>query len=126
MGYGYLLKQARKERGWTITVAAERLELGRSYYAHLESDRINVLRPEVLERIERVLGVSREEIARAAGLIGPPPAADVYDEIKRLADLASDEDRYAALLRLPPDVFQAIEVLAVSLVRAASRQAHRS
>jgi transcriptional regulator with XRE-family HTH domain len=117
MGFGYLIKDARRKRGWSITQLAERLDVGRGYVGQLETDRVQRPRPEILQRIEEVLGVSREDIARAGGFLGPDVKLDPFAEFKRLAALPTDEDRYEALLRLPPDVVQALGTIAETMLR---------
>lgn len=120
MGFGHLIKAARTKRGWSMADLAQRLEVSRGYVGQLELDMIVGLpRPHVLEAIERELGVRREDMARASGYLGPSTTVDPYAEFKRLADLASDDDRYQELLKLPPGVLPAIGVIARTLISRA-------
>jgi transcriptional regulator with XRE-family HTH domain len=120
MGFGHLLKAARKKRGWTMADVAQRLEVSRGYVGQLELDMIVGLpRPQILEAIERELGVSREDIARASGHLGPSTTIDPYAEFKRLAELPTDDARYEELLKLPPGVLPALGVIARTLIARA-------
>lgn len=119
---GDLVSEARARKGWTQEEAAERLGVKRNWLAQLETDRIDLPGPEYLEILERHYGVSREEMLRAAGYLGPPLAYDLLGEMRRIAAIDDLEERIEALRQLPPEVFLVIEAAAHGLLRRSVRQ----
>lgn len=114
---GDLVREARQRKHLSQEGAAERMGVERNWLAQLETNRIELPGPARFELIERHLGVTREEMLRAAGYLGPARDGDLYGEISRIAALDDLGDRMAALRRLPPAVFRVIEAMALALVR---------
>jgi transcriptional regulator with XRE-family HTH domain len=116
---GQLIAQARKAKGWTQDDLAERLNVHRGYVGQLEAGTIKLPGSERLAQLEQLLGISREDMLRAAGRLGPPETLDLLTELRRITSLPSHQDRVVALKQLPPEVLQAIEDLAVDVLRQA-------
>lgn len=114
---GDLVRAARTRNKWTQEELAERMGVDRNWIAGVETDRIQLPSPDRIELIEQHLGITRQEMLRAAGYLGPSTDADqLFAEISRIAALDSLSDRVAALRRLPPPVYALVEAMAVSLV----------
>lgn len=119
---GQLVQAAREARGWSQTELAAKIGRSRGYVGQLESDRINLPRPELVDVLVRVLGLDREEVLRAAGRLQPADDRDILAEMRKISALPSHEARIAALRDLPPDVLQLMEDLAVDAARRSIQQ----
>jgi XRE family transcriptional regulator, regulator of sulfur utilization len=116
---GLLIKRARETRGWTQDELAERMDVNRGYIGQLEAGTIKLPRGERLAQLEQLLGISREDMLRAAGRLGPATEFDLWHELRRISAMQDLDDRVAALEHLPPEVLQILEDLAVDFVRHA-------
>lgn len=112
-----LVKEARQRKKLSQEQAAELMGVDRNWLAQLETDRIDLPSPDRFELLERYLGVTREEMLRAAGYLGPAREADLFAEIARIAAIDDLTDRMAELRRLPSQVFDVIEAMALAMVR---------
>lgn len=112
-----LVRDARNRNKWTQEELAERMGVERNWIAALETSRIELPSPDRFELLERHLGVTREEMLRAAGYLGPAREADLFAEISRIAAIDDLSDRMAELRRLPSQVFDVIEAMALAMVR---------
>ena len=117
-----LVREARARKKWTQEYAAERMGVKRNWIAQIETDGIDLPRPEMLALIERHLGVSREEMLRAAGYLGPSLEINLMDEFMRIAAIDDLEDQIAELQRLPPAVYASVEAMAHLILRRTTRQ----
>lgn len=118
---GWFIKQAREAKGWTQDDLAERLDVGRGYIGQLETGVIKLPGIEKLALLEQHLGVSREEMLRAAGRLGPTQTFDVVAELRRIRAIPDREQRARALQELPEDVVAALEDTAMEIVSQAIR-----
>lgn len=75
MPLGELVKERRKRLGWTQAELAERIGVDRSYLSMIETGARKWPR-DVVPDLSDALGISQIDMAVAAGLIEPPPAAD--------------------------------------------------
>jgi transcriptional regulator with XRE-family HTH domain len=117
-----LIKSARDAREWTQDDLAEAMGVSRGYIGQLETGLIKRPRAKYMGLLERHLKLSREEILRATGELGPSVSTDVLAEIRRIARIPDHDDRMAELYLLPPEVIEVIESLAVDFVRQTFRQ----
>lgn len=120
-----LVRQARVGKKWSQETAAEHIGVERNWIAQLETERIDLPSRERLELLERHLGISREEMLRAAGYLGPAAKVDLMAEFRRISVIADLEDQMQALEALPPDVFVALEAMAHRILRQRFRQDER-
>lgn len=112
-----MIRDARNRNKWTQEELAERMGVERNWIAALETGRIELPSIDRFELLEQHLGVTREEMLRAAGYLGPAREADLFAEIARIAAIDDLVDRMAELRRLPPQVFDVIEAMALAMVR---------
>ncbi len=114
---GEVVREARLRKKWSQEVAAERMGVDRNWLAQLETDRIDLPKPERFELLERHLGISREEMLRAAGYLGPATDIELMSEFRRVATIEDLEQQMEALEALPNEVFVALEAMAHRLLR---------
>lgn len=112
-----LVRDARARKKMTQEEMADHMGVERNWLAAVETGRIELPSPDRFELLERHLGVTREEMLRAAGYLGPEREADLFAVISRIAALDDLTDRIAALRSLPPPVFAVIEAMALAMVR---------
>lgn len=117
-----LVQEARARRGWTQEEAAEAMDVSRGWIGQLETGLIKRPRPPFRKKLEEHLGITREDMARAVGEIGPAQTIDMWNEIRRIAAISEPEDQEEELRGLPPEVLRVLEGLAVNLVRRTFRQ----
>src|SRR5690349_18655122 len=114
---GELISEARIRKHWRQSDLAIAIGHSPGYIGQLEAGLVQRPRPATLEKLEQALGLSREAMIRAMGMIGPAPSIDVMDELRRLTAIRDIGEQTMALREAPPEVFEAIE-LALMLVRA--------
>lgn len=112
-----LVRAARARKKLTQEELAERMGVERNWLASVETGRIELPSPDRFELMERHLGITREDMLRAAGYLGPARESDLFAEITRIAALDNLTDRMDALRDLPPQVFDVIEAMALAMVR---------
>ncbi len=117
--FGLLIKQAREDRRMTQERLAELLNVNRGYIGQIEAGTIKFPGPQRLELLEEHLGISREEMLRAAGRLGPAPQIDIMAELRRINAIDDPDTRVQALEDLPEDVQEVIRRLSLDFVRQA-------
>lgn len=118
-GLGLLIKRAREEQGLTQEQLAERLNTNRGYIGQLETGSIKLPGPKRMALLERYLGVSRDQMLRAAGRLGPADSIDLAAELRRIRAIEDPETRAQALEDLPDDIQESIRLLSLDYVRQA-------
>jgi transcriptional regulator with XRE-family HTH domain len=113
---GDLISAARIRKQWRQADLAEAIGHTAGYIGQLEAGLVKRPRPATLEKLEQALGISREAMIRAMGMIGPPPTVDVMEELRRLSAMRDIEQQADALRQAPEEVFEAID-LVLTLVR---------
>lgn len=121
--FAKLIQQARESKGWTQQELAEAMDVSRGYIGQLETGLIKRPRPRYIALLEKHLGLTREEILRAQGQLGPNVPTDLLAEVRRIARIPDFEDRVAELEQVAPELLDLMESLAVDHVR---RTFHRS
>jgi transcriptional regulator with XRE-family HTH domain len=122
MGHiGHLVKRAREAKGWTQQELANRMGIDAPYISQVERGKINLPEPDRLEAIERALGVSRAEMLRELGYLGPPDDFDFIEATRRVLSLESPDAQEAALMSFPDQYLAAVQ----SLVELSSRLVFR-
>lgn len=116
---GDVVREGRRTKGWTQEKLAEAIGVNPGYIGQIETGVVKLPGPDKLELLERALGVSRADMLRAAGLLGPDEQIDVLAELRRIDALPSDELKIRALRQLPQEVQHALEVLARETLRFA-------
>ena len=116
---GDVIRQGRRNRGWTQEQLADALGVNPGYIGQIETGVVKLPGADKLAALEQALGVSRAEMLRAAGLLGPEDHLDLLAELRRISTLPSDEAKVDALRRLPEEVQRALEVLARDTLRLA-------
>ena len=114
---GALIRAARMRQHWRQADLAQAIGHSAGYIGQLEAGLVKRPRPATLEKLEQALGISREAMIRAMGMIGPPPSTDVMAELRRLTAIRNIDHQALALRAAPAEVFEAID-LALTLVRA--------
>lgn len=115
-----LVRDARIARGWTQTELAKAMGVSRGYIGQLEAGDVGLPRSARLERIEQLLGLDRETMLRAAGRLGVDRDAQVMAELRRISAMPNVDDRIEALKQLPAPWRQAVEDLALDVIRASA------
>lgn len=116
---GDVIREARRGKGWTQEKLAEEIGVNPGYIGQIETGVVKLPGAEKLAHLERVLGISRADMLRAAGLLGPEERVDVLADLRRIGTLSTDEAKIAALRELPEEVQRALEVLARDTLRIA-------
>lgn len=119
---GDVIRKARHTKGWTQEKLAEVIGVNPGYIGQIETGVVKLPGAEKLELLERSLGVSRADMLRAAGLLGPDERIDILAELRRIDALPNDESKIQALRQLPQEVQHALEVLARETLRFAFNQ----
>jgi transcriptional regulator with XRE-family HTH domain len=119
---GDVIREARRTKGWTQEKLAEAIGVNPGYIGQIETGVVKLPGADKLEMLERSLGVSRANMLRAAGLLGPDEHIDVLAELRRIDALPNDESKIQALRQLPQEVQHALEVLAREALRFAFHQ----
>jgi transcriptional regulator with XRE-family HTH domain len=120
---GNLVKDAREKKGLSQEELAERLGVSKGWVGQVETGRIDRPRPKYLALLEQHLGISRDDLARSMNMIGPAATGDVLVEIRRIRQISDPKERAAALRRLPQELYEEIEWLALDMVRRTFEQA---
>lgn len=121
-----LIREARESKGWTQDDLAEATGTSRGWIGQLESGLIKRPRPPYMEKLERALGLTREELLRATGVLGASVSVDILAEIRRIARIPDLDDRMAELDVLPVELRQLLESMAMDHVRQTFRRAPAS
>lgn len=116
-GLAQLIREARLAKEWSQADLATHMGVSRGYIGQLETGKIGLPRQQQREQLERLLGISQEQMLRAAGQLSPTESIDIMAELRRIRAMANPDDRVRALKALPPEVVQSIEDLAVDAVR---------
>ena len=119
--FGSLIQAARKAKGWSQEELAEQMGVSRGYIGQVEAGIVRQPSNERLAEFERLLGVRPTEMFRALGYPDPDLPMNAMSELIRIAALPDEDDQVEQLRALPPPIVQAIETLAVALVRRAGR-----
>jgi transcriptional regulator with XRE-family HTH domain len=119
--FAKLIQQARESKGMTQQELAEAMEVSRGYIGQLETGLIKRPRTQYIALLEKHLGLTREEILRSQGQLGPQASTDLLVEIRRIARIPDVDDRVAELEQLSPELLDLIEDLAVEHVRRSFR-----
>lgn len=120
---GQLIRNARESKDLSQEELAELLGVSKGWVGQVETGRINRPRAQYLALLEQHLGISRDDMARAMGMIGPEVTLDVQAEVRRLREIDDPKVRAAALRALSPDLFQVMEAMALDMVRQTFEQA---
>lgn len=116
---GDVIRQGRRARGWTQEQLADALGVNPGYIGQIETGVVKLPGADKLAALEQVLGVSRADMLRAAGLLGPEDQLDLLAELRRIGTLPTDDAKIVALRLLPQEVQRALEVLARDTLRLA-------
>src|SRR4028119_2487433 len=108
---GDVIRKARHTKGWTQEKLAEEIGVNPGYIGQIETGVVKLPSAGKLELLERALGVSRADMLRAAGLLGPEEQIDILAELHLIVALPNDEAKIQALRQLPQDVQALLEVL---------------
>lgn len=119
---GKLVRDAREAKDLSQEELAELLGVSKGWVGQVETGRINRPRSQYLALLEQHLEVSRDDLARAMGMIGPEVTFDVQAEVHRLKQIEDPKERAAALRALSPDLFQVMETMALDMVRRTFEQ----
>lgn len=114
-----LIIEGRQAQRWSQTELAEKMGVDRAYIAQLETGRINLPRVDRMKKLEQLLGISRSEMLQAAGRMDKDTTMDVRAALQRIKAMPDLNDRIIALKNLPPDIQDAIQVLAMDMMRQA-------
>jgi transcriptional regulator with XRE-family HTH domain len=120
--FAKLIQQAREAKGWTQQELAEAMEVSRGYIGQLETGLIKRPRPQYIALLEKHLGLTKEEILRAQGQLGPQASIDLLAEIRRIARISDIEDRMAELEQLSPELLDLIQAQALDFVHQTFRR----
>lgn len=120
---GQLIRNARESKDLSQEELAELLGVSKGWVGQVETGRINRPRAQYLALLEQHLGISRDDMARAMGMIGPEVTLDVQAEVRRLREIDDPKVRAAALRALSHDLFQVMEAMALDMVRQTFEQA---
>lgn len=115
--FAKLIQQARETKGWTQNELAEAMGVSRGYIGQLETGLIKRPRPKYVALLEKHLGLTKEEILRAQGQLGPEASTDLLVEVRRIARIPDLDDRVSELEQLSPELLDLVEDLAVEHVR---------
>jgi transcriptional regulator with XRE-family HTH domain len=115
---GKLIRRARQAKGWTQRELAKAMGVSAGYIGQIETGKVGLPREEQIDNLERLLGTSRTDILRAAGILDVP--RDVEAELRRINEIADLKERVRALKALPPHILGPMRSLAVDLVHQAS------
>lgn len=119
--FAKLIQQARESKAMTQQELAEAMGVSRGYIGQLETGLIKRPRPRYIALLEKHLGLTKEEILRAQGQLGPQASIDLVAEVRRIARIPDVEDRVSELEQLSPELLEIIESLAVDHVRQTFR-----
>jgi len=113
-----LVRTARNRKGkeWTQSYAAEQTGISRSWFAQIETNKRDSIGVEYYEPLRRYLGITPIEILKAQGLL-PEETPDPMAEFLRIAALSTLDERIEAVKRLPTELYQVVEAVALDLVR---------
>lgn len=112
-----LVKSAREAKGWSQAEAADRMDVSKGWVGQVEAGLIKRPKTIYLDKLEKHLGIGRDEMARAMGVIGPAVSVDVLAEIRRIRRIADPKKRAAELRALSPELYAEIEAMAQEMVR---------
>ncbi len=119
--FAELIQHARESKGMTQQELAEVMGVSRGYIGQLETGLIKRPRPKYTALLEKHLGLSKEEILRAQGQLGPQATTDLLVEVRRIARIPDVDDRVSELEQLSPELLELIESLALEHVRRSFR-----
>jgi transcriptional regulator with XRE-family HTH domain len=115
-----LVQSCREKSGLTQTELDDRIGMRHGYIAKLESGGIKRPGPQVLERLEKVLGISRHEMGQAMGNL-PPDQDTVMYTLERLSNM-TDEERAVAYSQLPKKWQTILDQIARTYLERASKK----
>ena len=128
---GDKVKRAREARGWSQQELADRMQqvladqtgdpVTAAYISQVERGHIALPGPDRFAAFERVLGVSRVELLRELGYLGPAESFDFITEARRVLQLPTPEEQEAALEAFPLEYLQILR----AMVALASQLAFR-
>jgi transcriptional regulator with XRE-family HTH domain len=116
-----LVHDAREAKGWTQEGMAEITGISRSTIANIEAGTTQLPKAKHLEALERHLGLSQQEMLRAAGRLDTPEG-DVLAAMERIDRLPTEAERLAEFRALPESVRRAIRKLASDFLSAATQE----
>lgn len=115
---GAIVLTARERAGLSQQELAKRLGVGQSRISQLEKNEIKRPNPDLLEGLERELGISRRTMNIALGYLPEDSPFDLIDELRRINQIEDINQRALALAELPPEVQEAIRNAAIDYLRA--------
>lgn len=116
-----LVQEARESRGLTQEGLAEVAGISRSTIANIEAGTTKLPKAKHLELLEHHLGLSRQEMLRAAGRLDTPDG-DVLAAMERINRLPTETERLAEFRSLPESVRRAIRRLASDFLSATTQE----
>lgn len=116
-----LIQRTREQKGLTQEGLAELTGISRSTIANIEAGNTKLPKPPQLAALERHLGVTREEILRAAGQLDEPEE-DVLAAMYQIDRLSTEAERLDAFRSLPDPIRRAIRKLASDFLSAATQE----
>jgi transcriptional regulator with XRE-family HTH domain len=117
--FGQEVRRRRRERNLSQEALAEKVGVTREAISQIERGKTQRPENELLDKLGAALDLSRVQIAYLLGEGPPPSEIDLAIELERIASLPTVEERAQALRGLPKPVFDALEALAVDIVRSA-------
>lgn len=117
---GELVQNVREQKGWTQEGMAEITGITRSTIANIEAGSTKLPKPKTLEKLERHLGLSKEEMLRAAGRLDAP-IDEVLTAMSHIDRLSTQSERLAVFHSLPAVVRRAIRKLTGDFLDAATQ-----
>ena len=97
MNMGQRLKEARKSRGMSQDVLAEKIGASRGVITNIEHNKITKPQPMVINALCSVLGISKEWLIDGTGSMGAPAretrSVQVLSEIYEQAQKLSEEEQ---------------------------------
>lgn len=115
--FAKLIQQAREAKGWTQNELAEEMGVSRGYIGQLETGLIKRPRAKYIDLLVEHLGLSKQEILRAQGQLGPDTSMDLLTEVRRIARIPDLDDRVAELEQVSPELLELMEGMALDHVR---------
>jgi transcriptional regulator with XRE-family HTH domain len=85
VGYGTLIREARKTRGWTQNVLAKRARVSAPTISRWELEQGNPPGWEHLDRLSPLLGIPMDALVEAVGIrLNPAPEDELYAPLAHL------------------------------------------
>jgi transcriptional regulator with XRE-family HTH domain len=113
-----LIRDARKRKGkeWTQEFSAEQSGLSRSWFAQIETGKIETVNVEFYDALARHLGITPIQILKAQGML-PEDTPDPMAEFLRIEALPTLDQRIEAVKSLSPELYRVVEAVALGLVQ---------